>query len=172
MIPQMRCITAANVPNTNANLFVCICINLMSYFNNIYYTTYQNICYNHYMDKPSHFSRVISVLRNRTLHEVVVIVLGVGAIVGYGEYRRYDVVQDLRGVDQRLTIEKEGLEQRISETESQLELVREETSKIIALLQSELQSEQTKSATFAQEISKIAGTVGTLDKLSKTDEEL
>lgn len=124
------------------------------------------------MEKQNHFSKFLSVFRNRTTYEVIAGIIIIAAIVGFGEYRRLRVVKDLAETQQQLNIEKEGLEQRISIVETQLTGVKDENLLITSALRDQLQAAENKSTTFQEEIGKIASTVGTLDKLSKTDPQL
>lgn len=78
-------------------------------------------------------------------------------IVGYGGYRFFLTNQEL-----------ENTKIELSDTLSRLNTLKEERDYIY----DNLLSEQAKNTLFENQIKEIAGTVGVLDKLSKTDKEL
>lgn len=80
-----------------------------------------------------------------------------GASLGYGSYRYIALTKDLATTTSELA----------STTEGYFSLV--ETARN---LQESLRAEQERNGTFASQISQISSTVGTLDKLAKTDKEL
>ncbi len=90
---------------------------------------------------------------------IVLIVLLVLAVVfaGVGSYFYYQ----LKGENLKLTQEKNGLQKQLAVLQNNL-----------ATTTSALQDEQAKTTSFADQLNNLAGTVGTLDKLSKTDREL
>ncbi len=77
--------------------------------------------------------------------------------LGYGGYRYVELTQELQATSSELA----------SSTSNYTSL-----SYTAAELQSKLRAEQEKNSTFASQISDIASTVGTLDKLAKTDKQL
>ena len=85
---------------------------------------------------------------------VVVVLLG---LFGYGFYRYYNLSKDFS-------------ETKTILIETQKTLV--ETKDEVSYLLDNLNKEQDKNKTFEDQIGQIANTVGTLDKLSKTDKEL
>ncbi len=87
----------------------------------------------------------------------MVLSLLLGAGLGAGGYQYYDLSRDFERTQAELastTDRYNALEQTAAD------------------LQSTLESEQAKNGTFASQINSIAGTVGTLDKLAKTDKQL
>lgn len=90
-----------------------------------------------------------------------VLVITMTAGLAYGGYR-YTELQKL------FAQTKATLEKTIAELEKSLETLTSEN----AQLSEALYSEQQKNAQFEEQIKEIAGTVGTLDKLAKTDPEL
>lgn len=88
---------------------------------------------------------------------LMVLTLFMSVGLGVGGYQYYVLSRNLEGTQSELasiTNRYTSLEQTAGETRTALE------------------QEQQKNGTFASQISSIAGTVGTLDKLAKTDKEL
>lgn len=81
--------------------------------------------------------------------------------LSYSGYRYYTLTQTF-------TATRAALEGKIAEVEVSLALAQEENRS----LSEALYSEQQKNALFQEQIEEIAGTVGVLDKLAKTDPEL
>lgn len=88
---------------------------------------------------------------------LIVLSLLLGAGLGVGGYQYYGLSRDFERTQVELA----------STTDRYYSL--EQTA---AGLQTALEAEQLKNGTFASQINSIAGTVGTLDKLAKTDKEL
>lgn len=116
--------------------------------------------------KPSHL--LIRVSLSQALHlEVMritwvtivfaILTLILGALLGYGGYRYVGLAKDLATTTSDLA----------STTEGYFSLA--ETARS---LQEALRAEQERNGTFASQITQISSTVGTLDKLAKTDKEL
>ncbi|MBI5126773.1 MAG: M15 family metallopeptidase [Candidatus Taylorbacteria bacterium] len=99
---------------------------------------------------------------------IVSLILIIGGIIWYGEYRRNPVVTQVTEVERRLASTTEILTTRIHEmSESITGLQRLNTD-----LSNTLQDEQTKNSMFEEKISKVSDTVGTINKLSTIDPEL
>ncbi|MDP2629600.1 MAG: D-alanyl-D-alanine carboxypeptidase family protein [Candidatus Harrisonbacteria bacterium] len=89
----------------------------------------------------------------------LILVLGVGA---------FFLMQNLNGKIDALAAQKEELENQKQSLSEELRITQEAS----AALSQELDRERQKNQEFEDQISDISGTVGRLDKLSKTDEEL
>ncbi len=116
-----------------------------------YLVKYHNlflICYNSTMKVHPH---------KKVIYGLVIALVGVigFSIWGYFKY------QDLSRLYTNLTTEKQSLEQDLASTIEEKDYIF-----------SKLTSEQQKNLAFEEQIKSIASTVGTLDKLSKTDKEL
>lgn len=105
---------------------------------------------------------MIKKLPEREIFSALVVILV--ASLGYGWYMYSGLQEENEGL--RVTIVK--LEDRLGITEENLAL----TEEVKEGLSSELEAEKEKVGSLAEDIQDIAGTVGILDKLSKTDEEL
>lgn len=91
-------------------------------------------------------------------------VLVLGLAIGFSEFRQQTIRKDILEVrNESLTLKQENreLEARLSQLTSQ-------SKDLIEVLQ----NEQQKSSAYQEQIGRIAGTIGMLDKLSKTDKEL
>lgn len=88
---------------------------------------------------------------------LAVLTLILSAGLGYGGYRYVELSQELHTTSSELASTTTGYTS-LQETASKL--------------QEDLRAEQQKNGTFASQISDIASTVGTLDKLAKTDKQL
>lgn len=101
----------------------------------------------------------------------VILIAGALIIVGsfaYGGYRYYQVVNQLIATQQQLIGSTETSGKIISGYENVLSQARGENT----TLSENLAAERARMEDFANQISGISGTVGILDKLSKTDKEL
>lgn len=88
---------------------------------------------------------------------LTVLSLLLGVALGYGGYRYVELTKTFESTTSKLASSTQGyksLEERVIE------------------LQETLRAEQERNGTFAAQITQISGTVGTLDKLAKTDKEL
>lgn len=88
-----------------------------------------------------------------------------GGILGFSEYRYHGLKQELSGTKQELAITTSGLQQKITELETTIA----NENKNLA---NKLGVEQDKNNSLSSAFSEIKSTVGTLEKLSKTDSEL
>ncbi len=94
----------------------------------------------------------------------IVVFAGVLGFFIYGRYR----YSELREMNSALETGAQILERTIVSVRNNLAAVKKENADLIEALQ----SEQSKNAVFESQIREIAGTVGILQKLSKTDPEL
>ncbi len=102
--------------------------------------------------------------------ETIALVLTIGllALFGYGGYRYYLLTQEFKVAQEYFRITTDGLESRVYELEISLASSTEENIK----LTKDFRAEQGKNDYFDFQLKSIAGTVGTLQKLSMTDPEL
>ncbi len=113
--------------------------------------------------------------RNLTPLVSVVIAVLVLAALGYGGWRFYVTAEDLSGTRGELEKTRVELNQVTIDFEWQISELRDNLTRVQNEnidLSGKLIFEQSKNAMFAEQISGIAGTVGVLEKLSKTDKEL
>ncbi len=99
-------------------------------------------------------------------------------VVAGGSYAYASLYKEKKG----LVTDKANLEVSLSATQADLHKVEDDNSSLNKGLQeaqdintsllAKLQAEQAKNASFEEQIRQISGTVGTLKKLSETDEEL
>ena len=104
----------------------------------------------------------------------VFLLAGLG-LIGYQSYTWYQELHELRSAHTELqanhnnTLTELESEQAIRQNlESELADTNDELSAVLA----DLRREENRNEEFADQIRDLAGTVGTLDKLSKTDQEL
>ncbi|MEA1929763.1 MAG: M15 family metallopeptidase [Patescibacteria group bacterium] len=90
------------------------------------------------------------------------------AAFGYGYYRFDLLSKDLANTQAQFASSTAAFEQQVANLQASLTQAGGE----LANLANNLQAEQDKNEFFAGQINEISGTVGQLDKLSKTDEEL
>lgn len=88
---------------------------------------------------------------------LVLLSLCLGAALGYGSYRYIELTKELTHTTSELA---STTQKYVSLTETATEL------------QESLRAEQDRNGSFASQINQITNTVGTLDKLAKTDKEL
>lgn len=110
--------------------------------------------------------------RDSFLCKIFIGIVLIAGIIWFGEYRRIFLINEIARITDNQKKDTQELETRIAILEEELFLTKEENTSTVLSLQTKLEGQENKSATFQQEINKIAGAVGTLDKLSKTDEEL
>jgi zinc D-Ala-D-Ala carboxypeptidase len=113
----------------------------------------------------SYFPRLKA--KKDTLIVVIFIILIAGTIV-YGEYQQRLLAQDLREIGEEFSLTTGELVGKIQALEERIALITNEN----ATLGEMLTAEQKKALTFQEQISKVSSTIGTLDKLSKTDPQL
>jgi LAS superfamily LD-carboxypeptidase LdcB len=106
----------------------------------------------------------VSIKRTLIIAVGIVVFAGVLGFFVYGRYRYLE----LREINSALETRAQILERTIVSTRNNLAAVKKENADLIEALQ----SEQNKNAAFESRIREIAGTVGILQKLSKTDPEL
>jgi LAS superfamily LD-carboxypeptidase LdcB len=87
-----------------------------------------------------------------------------GAVIVYGEYR----YQETREANQTLKTSLHETEETLETTKHDLHIAEDQ----IAIIVATLTGEQQKNNSLADQLRSVAGTVGTLEKLSKTDREL
>lgn len=116
-----------------------------------------------------------SQIPKKILIEIAIVVLIVGAIVGYSEYRRYTLADDL----ETLTLKfDQTVAEFASSTEALSVATRQLDSRLGVLitenssLSNSVQSVQNNSSVVQEQIGKIYDTADTLTKLSKTDPQL
>lgn len=110
---------------------------------------------------------------------ILLILLIIAIPTAYSEYR-YRIIgqefiktnQELVRINQELATNTEGLQKRISDLEGELTNTKKEALTRTDTLAEQLQVQQSASQTLQDQLGKIDTTVGTLDKLSKTDPEL
>ena len=122
-----------------------------------------------------------------TLHKVAITVLLLATVIMSGSsVYLYTTSQKQQKTIVELTRIKESTEQRLASTTSQLNQEREQasstihelsgrlslTSEELTEIEDDLRREKNRNEDFEDQIKDLAGTVGVLDKLSKTDEEL
>ncbi len=95
-------------------------------------------------------------LKSQVDFKVLAILILIAAL-GYGAYAYFN-----------LRDERTKLQGELAQSQDQLQKANEENTR----LNNELQAEQAKIRTLVEEVSKISGTVGILEKLQKTDPEL
>lgn len=103
------------------------------------------------------------------------IFIGIGVLVlgflGYGTYAYTSLLREHKNLSltsQELGIKISTLENTLTEKDTELALLRGEKEE----LEDDLRDEKERNDSFEEQIEEISGTVGVLDKLSKTDEEL
>ena len=96
------------------------------------------------------------------------ILLIVGGIVFFGEYRRHAVVTELEKTKKELTATKDELSTKTTTLDQNLTSLKNQVLALVNLLS----TEKNKSDAFDEKLGKVADTIGTLDALSKTDHEL
>ncbi len=104
--------------------------------------------------------------------QIIGLLVMTSAVIGYGEYRHRLLANQLKESATQLA---STMASTTAEFESKIKGLDDKLAKITnenATLNSGLQSEQSKSSTFQEQIGKIYDTVGTLDKLSKIDPQL
>ena len=89
----------------------------------------------------------------------------VALIVGYGEYRHWMLAVRIDENDRKMASTTEEFEIRIKALEDGVAGVRSDNKALSDVV-------ETKTNTYDAQIGNIAGTVGSLDKLSKTDPQL
>ncbi len=102
---------------------------------------------------------------------LLVLIISLLAALGYGKHRYSQLYQE----NIRLGKQISGLEDFVSAVKTDLASARDENNKLTETdkrISEALQSEQDKNKIFQAQINDISGTVGTLQKLSKTDPEL
>ncbi len=99
---------------------------------------------------------------------VSAVIIGLVAVLGYYGYQYYILSDELLRTRDEFRRTVSDFENRVSALQAELEAAKNEN----ADLSVKLAAEQGKNAMFAEQISGIAGTVGILEKLSKTDKEL
>jgi LAS superfamily LD-carboxypeptidase LdcB len=122
-----------------------------------------------------------------TLHKVAITVLVLTTVImTSSSLYLYTTSQKQQTTIDELTRLKDSTEQRIASTTSQLTREREQasstihelssrlslTSEELSEIEDDLRREKNRNEDFEDQIKDLAGTVGVLDKLSKTDEEL
>ncbi|MSR71481.1 MAG: D-alanyl-D-alanine carboxypeptidase family protein [Candidatus Taylorbacteria bacterium] len=95
----------------------------------------------------------------------VTAILLIAIIIGYGEYRRSELVTRIDGNDRKTASTTVEFESRIKSLEAGVAGVKNDNKNLSAVL-------DIKTSTYEAQIGNIAGTVGSLDKLSKTDPQL
>lgn len=98
----------------------------------------------------------------------VALIVVAGGIIWYEEYRREPLITQLAQVEDRLATTTEIFRARISEMSESIYGLQQ----LNANLSNTLRGEQTKNSMFEEKISKVADTVGTINKLSTIDHEL
>jgi D-alanyl-D-alanine carboxypeptidase len=90
------------------------------------------------------------------------------ASLGYGGYRYFFTVKELKEVKNNLASTTLEFENKVKQLEADVSQARNEN----ASLMNSLVTEQAKNNLFEEQIGTIQGAVGVLEKLNKTDEEL
>ena len=88
----------------------------------------------------------------------------VGALLVFNQYRFIETKDEV--LDLKIAIHT--LQNDLRETNQKLAVARSETVSLVSLIV----GEQEKNSTLAEQVRSVVGTVGTLEKLSKTDKEL
>ncbi len=107
---------------------------------------------------PPLFPKIFT--KRHVLGAILALIL-IGDIVGFSEYRRHYLLSQISTLQQNIQvgkIDKEGLESRIGNLETELQVIQDENL--------------SKSTNIQKQIGEISGTVSALDKLSKADPEL
>lgn len=111
---------------------------------------------------PSHFPS-----RTHILLAISLVVLSAGSIV-FTEYRYRDMKKEMLQRDQLIASSTLNIEGKINALNDIVLLLSQDS----ASLKDVLASEQSKNSTVQEQIGRVYDTVGTLDKLSKTDPQL
>jgi LAS superfamily LD-carboxypeptidase LdcB len=95
----------------------------------------------------------------------IIVLLFVADMVGFTEYRIHSLLGNNTASTQVAKIEKEGLEQRISKLEEEIEVIRTQNEEVLGKT-TDLQKD------IEDQIGDLSGTVSDLNKLAQTDPEL
>lgn len=106
----------------------------------------------------------------------LVVALGLSSFLAYSGYR-YKAEQEARyralaSTTDALFESTQALGRSVAYIENNLALTRQENSDLANTLSDNLSLEKDKVASVEEKLAKVSGTVGTLDKLSKTDPQL
>jgi len=99
---------------------------------------------------------------------VVILILA----VGYGEFRRMTLAKEARKLGQEIASSSVAHESRLALLETRVATTEAENDALIEALDEEREDSDSLRKAVKDQISKINSTVGSLDKLSKTDPEL
>lgn len=99
---------------------------------------------------------------------LIELVLLVAAIVGYSEFRRYELINSFEKTQGEFASTTTILNDRVSELYNLLTQLSNQSSVLSEAVQKELE----KNAAFDEKLGKVNDTVGTLDQLSKSDPKL
>ena len=102
------------------------------------------------------------------VHILIGLLVLILAVAGAGGYFIYSLTGQITSVKTGLSSSVADLDEKIKNLQSGLEIV----AKTNEELSSNLQAQQSQSSALGQTLNGLAGTVGTLEKLSKTDREL
>jgi zinc D-Ala-D-Ala carboxypeptidase len=92
--------------------------------------------------------------------------------LGYGEYRRSTLARTVSTLGQEIASTTTSYESRIALLETRMSTTEAENAALIEALDEEREDSDSLRKAVRDQISKISSTVGSLDKLSKTDPEL
>ena len=141
--------------------------------NIIFMILFQNIvvksCFNYYNRLMNKF---IEKYLDKILIGVIILIVAIIGVTGYFVYTLLNSVTSIKSEISFIKNEIASTTQDFNGKIKDLQLGLDTTSKTGAQLSQSLQAQQSQSATLGQTLNGLASTVGTLEKLSKTDREL